>query len=1220
MDLSLRNLRKNIAAFSVVALLASLLAVNVAFAAASDVYEDVDGSEWYAPYVDWGLDNGVLDDTQAYFRAGDNASRAEFFKMTAAGAGVVEGTCDETLFPDLDASHWACGWITGMAEAGIISGDGSASATPDHVRPNDNITRAEAAKVAVATFVLVGDGTMGAEYFSDVPADAWYNEYMGIAAYNCVFQGNDGAVSPGDFIVRAEAMAVESRSATPTTDCTIAPPVDAGALTVTVDGSTPSTMDIPLNGSNILYTVFAFEASADEDLRVEELILTRQGLGLPGDFDSVKLYVDGVQMGSQKTVNTSTNTSTFSLAGDPIIVPAGSMVLVEVRGDMDAAENSQNTFCLMSGDDALVYGESSNAEVTVGGSFAACGEWMTTTSASVGTLTYEIDDYTGDINIGETGVSAAKLKLEATNVEDIDVTKITFKQRGSADPEDFSNEALYMSGMQIADNPTWDGDFLTFDLSADPIYIERGNSENVELRLDVVGGLGSDMLFEIYREWNIEGTGTVYHYGVNVEEETYVSPATPPVTVARDIIGGNLAFALSAENPTVGDMLGDADDHEFLNFNVSTGGESVTLLGFDINIVYNDIGDYSELQDLKVWTKNSADEWVSFANTDPAAGAVGGLPDTLTLSFTDSWDLAAGTTTPFMITLDGNNATDLNEYSVEFLASTVDAEYSDGTTIDAADISGGTLSGNVQTITDPTLTIETAAAPSDMDVVGGTQDVEPINWDFKASSAADVLVTNITVTCDYADLSADGDSCADSMANAELFIKDGSTYTSIDTTSISTGILTSNVDDITPSADDIYTSTMVFNGVNLDVPAGQIVKIALRLNTSKAADAFDIVDFYINGAAEVSAEYSDGTITPTGTISAWRTVSFIGAGTLTVSVDGNTPSDETLPAGASDVLVSKVKLTADVNEDILVQDLRLTNTFGPTQDAFVSGIRITDGTDTYYSSLSNGIVEFDFGTGIVVPKDTTVTLDVLVDTTAITTGGADSGVKLELVVEDISTTYANYEESTGTDMDIKAVGYNSGIALDYAAGIDDGTGYTGAGIYSLVTSAWGDFILRNNVPLFTVNGDLQPSGASIPSIDQEVLVFDVSVDGNGTSTISSLTFVGAGSPIACTVDPTSPLYLYRVTTGGDDLISTSTGDLTIAGPEFDNGVGLEVDGGDVITLKLKGDTRSCVAVNDDSLEVNLVNVLWDDGKNTGPILTEVELENFPVSPVNPMSY
>ena len=82
-----------------------------------------------------------------------------------------------------------------------------------------------------------------------------------------------------------------------------------------------------------------------------------------------------------------------------------------------------------------------------------------TTSASVGTLIYEIDDYSGDINVGETGISAAKLNLEATNVEDIDVTKITFKQRGSADPVDFSNEALYMSGMQIADNPTWDGDF-----------------------------------------------------------------------------------------------------------------------------------------------------------------------------------------------------------------------------------------------------------------------------------------------------------------------------------------------------------------------------------------------------------------------------------------------------------------------------------------------------------------------------------------------------------------------------------------------------------------------------------------------------------------------------------------------------------------------------------------------------------------------------------------
>lgn len=1184
MDLSLRNLRKNIAAFSVVALLASLLAVNVAFAAASDVYGDVDGSEWYAPYVDWGLDNGVLDDTQAYFRAGDNASRAEFFKMTAAGAGVAEGTCDETLFPDLDASHWACGWITGMAEAGIISGDGSASATPDHVRPNDNITRAEAAKVAVETFGLVGDGTMGAEYFTDVPADAWYNEYMGIAAYNCVFQGDNGAVSPGNDIVRAEAMAVESRSATPETDCTIEV-IEAGALTVAVDGSTPAGVDVPKNGSNILYTVFELAASSDEALRVEELILTREGLGLPGDFTSVKLYVDGVQMGSQKTVNTSTNTATFSLAGDPIVVPAGSMVLVEVRADMAGQDNSQNTFCINSADDVLVYGESSNSQASVGGSFQACGEYMTTTSASVGALVYEYDDYAGEINIGETNISAAKVKLTADSVEDIDVTRITFKQKGSADPVDFANMALYISGSQIADNPTWDGDFLTFDLSVDPIYIARGNSKNVELRTDVVGGLGSNMLFEIYRDWHIEGTGTVYHYGVNV---TGAAAGTYSNT-AREIVGGNLAFAISASNPTVGDMLGDAEDHNFLEFNVSTAGDGVTLNSFDIEIAYAGATvDSLEVQDVKVWAKNSADEWVVIAGPlDPATG----LASPVTLSYTDTWDLAANTTSPFRITMDGNSAPDAAEYTVTFKAGTVDAEYSDGTSVNAADISGGDLIGNAQTVSVPTLSMNVASAPTDMNVVGGTLDVEPINWDLTASSAADVLITSLTVTCDYTDTTGDGDECIDAISNTELFIKDGSTYTSLDVAPVASG----------------DPATLVFNGVHIDIPAGQVVKVALRMNTSKAADDTDTATFGLAATTDISAEYSEDVIVaPQLTIDGGsRVVTFDGAGTLTVDIDADTPLTDNVLDGTSMVEVSRIKFSADDKEDILIQKLRVKN---GGADAAVGTLMISDGVTDFTAVLSDpgtGVGEgvFDFTTTpYIVPQNDDLVLTVYVDTNEITTSGAGSGDSINIIVDDLDQPYANFDDAVlANRIDIKAVGASSGTALDGTTTVQGGIGYV-ADEYSFGLNT---FVLRNNIPTFALNENTPGGEGYVGNTAQEVLRFDVAAEGDATMTLESLTFDANGTCGLADIN----FALYDVNDLGT-AIGTSGADAIITGADFTNSVGVQVTTGTSKTLVVKMDTSTCAT--DETHSVTLDDLLWGDDTTAGTGIGATSIDIVPL--------
>ncbi|MCD6109414.1 S-layer homology domain-containing protein, partial [bacterium] len=242
MDLSLRSIRKNIAALSVFALIASMLVVaNVANAAATDVYGDIDGGEWYEDAVNWGLDNGVLNDTQAYFRPGDNASRAEFFTMVAKGAAIPETACDETLFPDLGADHWGCGYITAMANAGIVSGDGAGSATEGYVRPNDPINRAEAAKVIVEAYGLTGT-TLGSDVFTDVDVDAWFDSYMGIANENCVFQGVDGGntVEPGRNINRAESITVVQRGANPTTDC--AATVTTGALTVALDGSTPDSV------------------------------------------------------------------------------------------------------------------------------------------------------------------------------------------------------------------------------------------------------------------------------------------------------------------------------------------------------------------------------------------------------------------------------------------------------------------------------------------------------------------------------------------------------------------------------------------------------------------------------------------------------------------------------------------------------------------------------------------------------------------------------------------------------------------------------------------------------------------------------------------------------------------------------------------------------------------------------------------------------------------
>ena len=152
-------------------------------------------------------------------------------------------------------------------------------------------------------------------------------------------------------------------------------------LLIEVDETTSATMVIPDNANNILYTVFALTAVMDTDIAVEEFIVTRDDLGDPQDFERVMLYIDGVQHGSPKTFNTSTNQATFSLVADPIIIPARQTVLMEVRGNMETEANHVNKICFDSSYDVYAFSNNDRVE-NILGEFPACGNPMTTFDAT----------------------------------------------------------------------------------------------------------------------------------------------------------------------------------------------------------------------------------------------------------------------------------------------------------------------------------------------------------------------------------------------------------------------------------------------------------------------------------------------------------------------------------------------------------------------------------------------------------------------------------------------------------------------------------------------------------------------------------------------------------------------------------------------------------------------------------------------------------------------
>ena len=138
-------------------------------------FSDVDRSAWYASYVafawEYGVVDGYLDGT---FRPDSPVSRSELVKLIAAYFDWPEAE-GASAFSDVPAGHWAAAPIACAAEQGWISGypDGS-------FRPDSPISRAEAVKILNRALEReTGRNTEASMPFSDVPENHWaYEEIL----------------------------------------------------------------------------------------------------------------------------------------------------------------------------------------------------------------------------------------------------------------------------------------------------------------------------------------------------------------------------------------------------------------------------------------------------------------------------------------------------------------------------------------------------------------------------------------------------------------------------------------------------------------------------------------------------------------------------------------------------------------------------------------------------------------------------------------------------------------------------------------------------------------------------------------------------------------------------------------------------------------------------------------------------------------------------------
>lgn len=184
---------------------ALLLNVSLAHAVVSE-FKDTQG-HWARTYADYlhgecGVDG--YKDGDGYllyeFRPDNTITRAELVKMVLGCMGTMDYGTPKT-FSDIHDSDWFKAAVDAASSLDWIEGysDGT-------FRPNNNINRAEALKIIIASQFKDKDISGGSENFSDVNGGNWFASYVSFAVMKNYVSGyNDGTFRPGNNITRAEA-------------------------------------------------------------------------------------------------------------------------------------------------------------------------------------------------------------------------------------------------------------------------------------------------------------------------------------------------------------------------------------------------------------------------------------------------------------------------------------------------------------------------------------------------------------------------------------------------------------------------------------------------------------------------------------------------------------------------------------------------------------------------------------------------------------------------------------------------------------------------------------------------------------------------------------------------------------------------------------------------------------------------------------------------------
>ncbi len=705
-------------------------------------------------------------------------------------------------------------------------------------------------------------------------------------------------------------------------------------LSVALASDTPAAATIIADSSNsgddgaqafVPFVKVALTAGNDGQVKVTGLNFKREGISSDSDISAVYLY-EGDNLGDNLLAASTSFSSGVVTFNDPnglVTIPAGQTKYVMLRGDIadDVSSGKTIKFSLVSASDVTTDG------ATVSGSFPQNGNVMSTAVTSdLGSVTVAnvspsssstVDPDTTDFELWRFSLAAAD--------QDMELRYLKISMTGSAGTSDLENFSLEVAGTELGSVESMNSnDEIVFDLSDNPYEIEKGQTKNVSLYGDVVGGSNRTIHFQIQEMYHANVFDTEYNVYTKLNKADSWSIVESNTSGTNTTINaGSLTISKSSNSPTN---------------NIASGATGVVMARFDFKATGEDI----RVNSLIVDTTTSVDEGKVYFDGSQIGSTTDITTSAATFSFGTSMVIPAGETKVVEIRADAedNNGTDLTNgttVQISLNAGSSNARgMSSSESISTSAVSGNTLTVRTGTLTTTENTAENDKSSSNPSGVKGDQDVLIGSFVVLAGSGEGVTITQITMTDDAG--STTGSSLADQFQNLRL--ESGGPADANGNYSEGTAI-----GDTRGSLTDTKATTYNFNpspNIVLDSSQQMVINVYADVINSVTSTQLDTINNDTDGIIypstiratgnETSADASDSD----GTGAGLQRVYIASSGSLTIEnvSSGSQPKARIVNAASEDVELYKFKLTA-YTEDVevtrfIISDAIVAESYGAT--------------------------------------------------------------------------------------------------------------------------------------------------------------------------------------------------------------------------------------------------------------------------------------------------